>query len=138
MLRSQAESLLVRGHKDRAAQIYSCSDADFDMVILRILDLVPPIPSTSHLQGFAMRGHGTGVGVGFGGVRGGGVLSSSENDSAITSPLVSSSSAALLQYLLEKLRQLGQGSVSGLGDSEYSSQVRLNTEWLQVKQCVLS
>lgn len=135
VLRSQAESLLVRGHKDRAAQIYSCSDADFDMVILRILDLVPPIPSTSHLQGSAMSSYGTGagagvaVGAGFGGVHGGGVLTLSEVDSAITSPLASSSSAALLQYLLEKLNQLGQGTVSGLGDSEFNStQVGLNTD----------
>jgi hypothetical protein len=133
VLRSQAECLLARGQKDRAAQIYSCSDADFDMVVLRILDLVPPIPSTPHVQvqgsisGYGGgAGTGVGVGAGFGGIHSS-VIQPVSEDVSLISPQASSSSAALLQFLLEKLSQLGQGSVSGLGHTDFnSSQVRLD------------
>lgn len=120
VLRSQAESLLVRGLRDRAAHIYARSDADFDMVILRLLDLVPPLSfPVSRLQGLPTGGYGTGTGTGLSGVLRNEVTENA--DLGLVSPQSSSSSAALLQYLLEKLSQLVQGSGPGLAHSEISS-----------------
>ena len=112
----------MRGLRDRAAHIYARSDADFDMVILRLLDLVPPLSfPVSRLQGLPTGGYGTGTGTGTGLS---GVLRNEVTENAdlgLVSPQSSSSSAALLQYLLEKLSQLVQGSGPGLAHSEISS-----------------
>jgi hypothetical protein len=95
VLRSQAESLLLRGLPENAAKIFARSDADFDMVILRILNLVPQLSSFS-----------------IGGVGGSGNEFSDSSRKASSSSS-SSSSSALLQYLLEQLGRLELSSRSG-------------------------
>ena len=101
---SHAESLLGRGKHEEAARIYALSNAEFDMVVLRLLGVLSPPTSCS---------------------------SSEESDNSNTSGLLRSNlrgsptsidtdpqchsfhpphnvavSAALLQYLTDKLEQL--------------------------------
>ena len=103
MLRSQAESLLLRCQPENAGRIFARSEADFDMVILRILDLVP------QLNPFSLVGRVQ-------------PSSSSSSLSSSFSSLSSSSSSALLQYLLEQLGRLEVSGRSG-GARSMASQV---------------
>ena len=94
---SHAESLLLRGKPEEAARIYSLSNAEFDMVVLRLLNVLPPSTprcSSSNPEEDAVSG-----------------MLSSTIRSCSSSPdshlsCNAAASAALIQFLTDKLDQL--------------------------------
>eukprot|EP00596_Hydrurales_sp_CCMP1899_P004340 CAMPEP_0119040692 /NCGR_PEP_ID=MMETSP1177-20130426/10707_1 /TAXON_ID=2985 /ORGANISM="Ochromonas sp, Strain CCMP1899" /LENGTH=234 /DNA_ID=CAMNT_0007006001 /DNA_START=1520 /DNA_END=2221 /DNA_ORIENTATION=- len=96
VLQYQAEHFLLHGQPKMAAQYYARSDADFDIVILRLLNMI----SASEPDSIENDG-----------LRAASLLLSSSSSSSSSSPSSSSppSSSALLCYLQEKLDKITQG-----------------------------
>jgi hypothetical protein len=96
---SHAESLLVRGKPEEAARIYALSNAEFDMVVLRLLGVLSPPSPCSSLEGEGGDGNA---------LRGSSSIDTDSDTQCHSSlpPHNAAVSAALLQYLTDKLEQL--------------------------------
>ena len=105
---SHAESLLVRGKPEEAARIYALSNAEFDMVVLRLLSVLSPPPLCSSLN---EPDSGAASELLYGNLRESSPSTHTDTDSNPQShsahPIHDDAvSAALLQYLTDKLEQL--------------------------------
>ena len=99
---SHAESLLARGKPEEAARIYALSNAEFDMVVLRLLGVLSPPTARSSID----ESDSSNVSVSgllHSDLRGSSTSTDTDTDTQCHSDAVS---AALLQYLTDKLEHL--------------------------------
>ena len=97
---SHAESLLARGKPEEAARIYALSNAEFDMVVLRLLGVLSPPTARSSID------ESDSSNVSVSGLLHSHLRGSSTSTDTDTQCHSDAVSAALLQYLTDKLEQL--------------------------------